>query len=220
MSQGNGNLSEIQQEMLHAIERHTAERGRPPTVREIGAAVGIRSPGHTSYHLRHLEDLGYITREGRTSRGISVVHRQGIEVLGAIAAGEPLEIYSADQRETLQVEHRIGFDGTAGYALCVKGDSMIEEGILDGDYVLVRPTKEARNGDLVVAVHLTANGERGAATLKRFFREAGQKHVRLQPSNQHLQPILVPARQWDTQWEVQGAVVALYRDYRRERPRT
>ncbi len=204
-------LSGRQAEIMLYIEDYIREYRRPPTNREIGAQFGIHSTGHVDYHLRALGDRGYITREARRSRSIRILRslrRPGLPVQGTIAAGSPLDIFETDQQDTLDLSvHEPS--ASREFVLLVKGDSMIDDHISDGDYVIVLPTPEARDGETVVAVHKTANGDRGAATLKRFYRERGR--IRLQPANSTMEPIYVAAQEWDEEWEIQGKVSAVYR---------
>jgi repressor LexA len=201
-----GDLSEIQTNILRYIERYMRDEGRPPTNREIGQKVDIQSTGHIDYHLTMLEKKGYITRIRNKSRGIKInaQQRPGLPIWGTIAAGQPLDINRESSQETLDLSAH-----AAGYVLRVKGQSMIEDHIADGDLVLIEPEADVRDGDVVVAVCHTANGEAGAATLKRFYRE--RDRVRLQPANASMDPIFVSAEEWDRDWRVQGKVVAVYR---------
>ena len=204
-------LSSRQAEILAYIEEYIRQYRRPPTNREIGTQFGIRSTGHVDYHLRALETHGFITREQRRSRSIRVLRslrRPGLPIQGTIAAGSPLDIYETDQQDMLDLGIHAP-DASREFVLLVKGNSMIEDHISDGDYVIVEPTADIHDRDIVVAVHKTAPGERGAATLKRFFRE--RDRIRLQPANSEMAPIYVPAEEWDAEWEVQGKVTAVYR---------
>jgi repressor LexA len=196
-------LSGIQAKILKYIEDYMHTEGRPPTNREIGKEVDIGSTGHIDYHLSMLEKKGYITRIRNKSRGIKM-RRSGLPIFGTIAAGQPLDINSDSQQDTLDLSTH-----TRGYVLRVKGQSMIEDHIADGDMVLVEDDTEIRDGDIVVAVCLSANGEAGAATLKRLYRE--RNRVRLQPANSTMEPIYVPAAEWERDWKIQGKVVAVYR---------
>ncbi len=207
----NDELSGRQGEIMRFIEDYIRENRRPPTNREIGTQFGIRSTGHVDYHLRKLEDRGYIKRAERSSRSIRVLRpqlRPGLPIKGTIAAGSPLDIFETDQQDTLDLSvHEPSV--SREYVLLVKGNSMIEDHISDGDYVIINPTQDVHDGDIVVAVHKTATGDHGAATLKRFYRE--RSRVRLQPANCEMEPIFVPAREWDEEWEIQGKVSAVYR---------
>ena len=200
-------LSDPQRKIYQFIERYTREYGRPPTNREIGNEVGIQSTGHVDYHLTMLERKGYITRERRKSRAIRVLrpeHPQGMRIAGTIAAGAPLDIFTDSQQDTLDLNTH-----AREYVLQVRGSSMIEDHIQDGDYVLVLPGTQIHDGDIIVATHKVANGDGGAATLKRIYKETGR--IRLQPANSEMGPIYVPADEWDDEWEVQGKVTAVYR---------
>ena len=148
--------SDIQKKIYEFIVEYIRDEGMPPTNREIGSAMNIASTGHVDYHLSMLEKKGYITRESKKSRGIKLVqHLYGIPVMGSIAAGEPLDIFT-DPSEAIEVGREIEQQGT--YALVVKGQSMIEDHICDKDYVVIKPHKTCENGDIVVAVHLQGNG--------------------------------------------------------------
>ncbi len=201
--------SDIQKKIYNFIVEYIRDEGMPPTNREIGSAMNIASTGHVDYHLSMLEKKGYITRESKKSRGIKLAQQPfGIPVMGSIAAGEPLEIFT-DPSESLDAGRDIEQQGT--YALVVKGQSMIEDHICDKDYVVIKPQKTCENGDIVVAVHLQGNGH---ATLKRFFQEKERDRVRLQPANSEMDPIYIPKSEWDNEWEVQGKVVAIFRKCR------
>ncbi len=200
--------SEIQRRIYDFIVEYMRGEGMPPTNREIGQAMKIASTGHVDYHLSMLEKKNYIQREPKKSRGIKLVqpHQGGVRIAGSIAAGQPLEISDAPS-EMLDVGQQLEQQNT--YALVVKGRSMIEDHICDGDYVVIKPQSACDNGDIVVAVHLSQDGN--SATLKRFFLE--QNQVRLQPANSEMNPIFVPRTEWDTEWHIQGKVVAIFRHY-------
>jgi repressor LexA len=165
--------------------------GVPPSIRQIGAALGIRSTNGVRSHLKALEKKGYIHRSLRTSRGIAMLDRikqrataalqETVEVpiLGRVTAGTP--ILAVENRDGhLQVDPSL-IKSSDTFALRVEGDSMIEAGILDGDYVLVRPQPSAENGDIVVALL------EDEVTVKRFYRETDG--IRLQPENVNMEPI-------------------------------
>ncbi|MDQ2904651.1 MAG: transcriptional repressor LexA [Ktedonobacteraceae bacterium] len=201
-------MGDFQRRMLDFIIGYIRTEGMPPTNREIGRAMKIASTGHVDYHLTMLEKRGYISREPKKSRGIRLTKQPwGIAVEGAIAAGEPLEIFS-DPEEAIDVGHNV--DPETNYALVVRGRSMIEDHICDGDYVVIKRQPTCENGDIVVAVHLE-DGSRGKATLKRFFQEKDHDRVRLQPANSELSPIFITRSEWDREWQVQGKVVAIVR---------
>lgn len=199
-------LSDPQARILSFIEAYTRDNLRPPTNREIGKEVGIGSTGHVDYHLTVLEKKGYIIRERKKSRGLRLVHgeRRGLPIAGTIAAGAPLDIYEAAQQETLDLGQH-----TREYVLQVRGQSMIEDHIADGDFVLIQSGTGWRDGDIIVATHKLANAEGGAATLKRIYLES--ERIRLQPANAEMEPLYVSAKEWDEEWEVQGKVTAVYR---------
>lgn len=202
--------SDIQLRIYDFIVAYMRKEGMPPTNREIGQAMKIASTGHVDYHLSMLEKKNYIVREPKKSRGIKLVQHtpMGIPIVGSIAAGSPIETY-VDPGQVLEVGQNIDQQNT--YALEVKGDSMIEDHICSGDYVVIKPQPSCQNGDIVVAVHLLEENK-SSATLKRFFLE--HDYVRLQPANSDMEPIYVPKREWDTEWRVQGKVVAIFRQYR------
>jgi repressor LexA len=206
-------LSERQQKILKYIEAYVDERGYPPSIREIGDQVGISSTSVVDYNLKVLEREGRIRRDREVSRGLELVgaprgQRQSqprlmrIPVIGRIAAGVPIE---AIEDPSDVIELPMGAVADNCYALRVRGTSMIDDHIDDGDLVVVRPQQSVDNGDIAVAIvsDATANG---GATLKRFYLEGST--VRLQPRNPAMQPILVPA----DQVEIRGKVVKLLRD--------
>lgn len=205
--------SEIQRNMYNFIARYMKTEGMPPTNREIGREMQIASTGHVDYHLTMLEKKGLISRQPKKSRGIKLMKQAaeemtGVPIMGTIAAGEPLDIYPESER-SIDVGRNM-VDSENAFALVVKGRSMIEDHICDGDYVVVKPQTTCQNGDIVVAVHMQ-EGISGSATLKRFFREKDHDRVRLQPANSELEPILIPKSVWDREWQVQGKVVAIFR---------
>jgi repressor LexA len=202
--------SEIQRKIYEFIDNYIKVEGMPPTNREIGRELHIASTGHVDYHLTMLEKKGLITRQPKKSRGIKLTKHisSGIPIMGKIAAGEPLDIFP-DATETLDTGHALADQGGA-YALVVRGQSMIEDHICDGDYVVIKPQSTCQNGDIVVALH-TQDGVQGSATLKRFFQEKEHDRVRLQPANSELEPILIPKSVWDREWQVQGKVIAIFR---------
>jgi repressor LexA len=202
-------MSDIQSRILDFIERYVRKEGRPPTNREIGAEVRILSTGHVDYHLTVLEKKGYIVRERKKSRGIRLAQQEpiGLPIHGTIAAGLPLDIYpDAQQQETLDLGAH-----TREFVLRVRGNSMIDDQINDGDYVLVLPTESANNGEIIVATCMSSNGGIGAATLKRFYKE--DNGVRLQPANSEMEPIHISKKEWDADWKVQGRVTGVFRSY-------
>src|SRR5450631_375682 len=201
--------SEIQVKMYDFIVRYMKSEGMPPTNREIGRELQIASTGHVDYHLTMLEKKGLITRQAKKSRGIKLTKQNvGIPVMGTIAAGEPIDIFR-DPSVAVDLGQNL-VDAENSYALIVRGRSMIEDHICDGDYVVIKPQSTCQNGDIVVAVHME-EGVSGSATLKRFYQEKDHDRVRLQPANSELEPILIPRSIWDREWQVQGKVIAIFR---------
>ena len=181
-------LTKRQREIFDYISRYLSRHGYPPTVREIGKAVGLHSSSTVHAHLSKLESLGVLKRDPTKPRAIEVlverakraVRPSGLPLVGQVAAGEPV-LAEENIEEYLQVPDVIG--GEAGdYVLRVRGESMVDAGILEDDFVVVRPAEKARDGEIVVA--LVGDDE---ATVKRFFREKDQ--VRLQPENKGMKPI-------------------------------
>jgi repressor LexA len=181
------NLTKRQQEIFDFIKRYSAKHGYPPTVRDIGKAIGLTSSSTVHAHLANLEKVGLLRRDPTKPRAIEVlvdkakqvVAPNGLPLVGQVAAGQPV---LADEN----IEDYVPVPEIAGgeqgeFLLRVKGDSMKDAGILDGDHVVVRRQKAARNGEIVVALV----GEE--ATVKRFYRE--NDHVRLQPENVQMEPI-------------------------------
>lgn len=198
-------LSDRQQRMLRFIRQYAGEHGRPPTVREIGLAVGISSTSVVDYNLRLLERDGRLRRERELSRGIELADRgapPSIPVLGRIAAGQPIEAI-VDPSDTVEVPQRLVNQGC--YALRVKGKSMIEDHIDDGDVVVVKPQASADDGEIVVALITGGAAPEGEATLKRLYRDGSQ--IRLQPANAEMEPIFVSPEDL----RVQGKVVSVIR---------
>ena len=191
--------SDRQHTILTVMREWIEQHGYPPTVREIGASVGL-APSSVDHHLKALERQGLLRREARGPRAVDirrVVPDVAIDVplVGAIAAGRPI-LAEENIEDYVPVPELAG--GAVGeYLLRIRGDSMKDAGILEGDYVVVRPQDTARNGDIVVALL----GEE--ATVKRFFREDG--HVRLQPENDAMEPIR------STEVKLLGRVVGLLR---------
>lgn len=181
-------LSSRQKQILSYIKETLRAKGYPPSVREIGEAVGLSSSSTVHSHLAKLEELGYVRRDPTKPRAIDVLDetpwRQKamtpVPLVGRVTAGQPiLAVENIEETYPLPTE-LVGNDSV--FMLAVQGDSMINAGILDGDYVLVRDQDTARNGEIVVAL---VDGEE--ATVKRFFKE--KDHIRLQPENDYLEPI-------------------------------
>lgn len=207
-------LSDRQQRILDFVGEYTSDHGYPPSIREIGQAVGISSTSVVDYNLRALERGGLIRRDREVSRGLGLVGQAPptansrptmlrIPIVGRIAAGEPIE---ALEQHDDYLELGAGTVPDGCYALQVKGKSMIDDLIDDGDLVVIKPQHTAENGDIVVAVLMSqAASNEGVATLKRLYREKGR--VRLQPANASMQPIYVDP----DQLVVQGKVVSVHR---------
>jgi len=184
------NLTKRQQEIFDFIKRYSAKYGYPPTVRDIGKAVGLASSSTVHAHLSNLEKVGLLRRDPSKPRAIELLDRavggvrnivrpSGLPLVGHVAAGQPV-LAEENIEEYVDVPALAG--GEDGeYLLRVRGDSMKDAGILEGDFVAVRPQDTAKDGQIVVALV----GEE--ATIKRFFREAD--HVRLQPENPAMEPI-------------------------------
>jgi repressor LexA len=196
-------LTKRQREIFDFISRYLSRHGYPPTVREIGKAVGLHSSSTVHAHLSKLEALGVLKRDPTKPRAIEVmverakraVRPTGLPLVGQVAAGEPI-LAEENVEEYLQVPDVIG--GEAGdYILRVRGESMVDAGILEGDFVVVRKAQEAKNGEIVVAMI----GDE--ATVKRFFRE--KDHIRLQPENTTMKPIITQDAQ------VLGRVIGVFR---------
>lgn len=193
-------LTQRQKDIYEFIRDKIINRGYGPTVREIGAQFGIRSPNGVMCHLKALEKKGLIMRESHMSRAIQLSHppqpKTSLPLAGLIAAGQPLL--------ALQQEDRVDFSGLFNsddhVCLRVKGESMIEDHIAEGDYVVVRRNVEARDGDIVVA---RVDGDE--ATLKRYYRETHR--IRLEPANKGMKPI------FSNRVDVEGVVVGIIRQY-------
>ena len=189
-------LSPRQREILEFVNSHVDQHGYPPTVREIGGAVGLTSPSTVHAHLARLESAGLIRRDPTKPRALEVIDggrsrdratlaleppagANVLPLMGDVAAGGGL-VADNQVEDMVAVPDQLCAD--ADFLLTVKGESMINAGILPGDLVVVRKQADAGNGEIVVA--LVGDEE---ATVKRFFREGGR--VRLQPENDHMQPI-------------------------------
>jgi repressor LexA len=204
-------LTKRQQEIFEFIKKYSARHGYPPTVRDIGKAVGLASSSTVHAHLANLEKVGLLRRDPSKPRALelldravetaksgvaSVVRPAGLPLVGAVAAGQP--ILAEENIEDYVAVPELAGGAEGEFVLAVRGDSMIEAGILDGDFVVVRSQEQASDGEIVVA--LVGDGE---ATVKRFFKESD--HVRLQPENKAMEPI----RTRDVR--VLGRVVGVFR---------
>ena len=229
-------LTHRQQMVLEYIRRSITDRGYPPTLREIGARMGIRSTNGVNDHLRALERKGYLTREDMKSRALRPatmdvplakatsqandadeanghshhVHDNGrgvderlveVPVVGRVAAGVPI-LAEQNVVDTVRIDRMLVRGGKDVFALRVQGESMIEAGILDGDYIFVRKQPTASRGDVVVALL----GDE--ATVKYYYPE--KEHVRLQPANAAMAPIFVRASDFRSSM-ILGVVVGVYR---------
>ena len=187
-------LTKRQQEIFDFIRKYSAKYGYPPTVRDIGKAVGLASSSTVHAHLANLEKIGLLRRDPSKPRAIELLDRavgnavdsvrgivraEGLPVLGSVAAGQPMLAEENIEEYVSVPEIAGGEDGE--YLLRIRGDSMKDAGILEGDYVVVHPQDTATNGEIVVALL----GEE--ATVKRYFREPD--HIRLQPENETMEPI-------------------------------
>ena len=195
-------LTKRQQEVYDFIVEKIRSRGYGPTVREIGSAFGIKSPNGVMCHLQALVKKGLITREPNMSRAISVVRTEDVSagvipLSGTIAAGAPIETF--EQTERLDLGDMFGQG--ANFALQVRGQSMIEDHIDDGDLVIIRKQQTARDGQIVVALV-----EGSETTLKRFYREPGGRY-RLEPANSDMKPI------YADRVDVLGIAVGVVRKY-------
>jgi repressor LexA len=199
-------LTKRQQEIFDFIRKYSAKYGYPPTVRDIGKAVGLASSSTVHAHLANLEKIGLLRRDPSKPRAIELLDRavesvkgivrtEGLPLVGSVAAGNPILAEENVEEYVSVPEIAGGRDGE--YLLRIRGDSMKDAGILEGDYVVVRPQDTANDGEVVVALL----GEE--ATVKRFFREAD--HVRLQPENETMEPIR------SKEVKVLGRVVGLLR---------
>ena len=207
-------LTKRQQAVMDCIERSVKEKGYGPTVREICAEIGLSSPSTVHVHLKTLEQKGYIIRDPLKSRSISLPHQQeedkpdysnvirpsfskviDVPLVGRVAAGEPI-LAEENIEDVITLPVDIVGDAPS-FMLSVRGESMIEAGINDGDFVVVKEQPVANNGDIVVA--LIDDG----ATVKRFYRE--KDHIRLQPENSSMEPIIT------TDCIIAGKVVAVFR---------
>ena len=200
-------LTKRQQEIFDFIKRYSAGHGYPPTVRDIGKAVGLASSSTVHAHLANLEKVGLLRRDPTKPRALELLDRAvdnvkslvtsdgRLPLVGAVAAGQPI-LAEENIEDHITVPAEAGGDH-GEFVLHVRGDSMVNAGMLDGDMVVVQPQATASDGEIIVALV----GEE--ATVKRFFREAD--HVRLQPENSEMEPI----RSKDVR--ILGRVVGLFR---------
>ena len=199
-----GKISEKQREILEYIKKEILNRGYPPAVREICEAVDLKSTSSVHSHLETLEKNGYIRRDPTKPRAIEIIDDNfnlgrremvNVPVIGRVAAGQPiLAVENIESYFPIPAEF---MPNEQAFLLRVKGESMINAGILDGDNVLVKRQKDANNGDIVIAL------VDDSATVKTFYREDG--HIRLQPENDSMEPIIV------SDCEILGKVFGVFR---------
>lgn len=220
-------LTDRQEEILQYIQRYIEEQGYPPTIREIGQAFGIRSTNGVNDHLKALERKGYVSRGELKSRALTLLQGGAqsspsrptgrfpslraapqsddvveVPVVGKVAAGAPI-LAQENITDTVRIDSfLLGSDARKVFALRVAGDSMIGDGIFDGDYIFIRKQLQAQPGDIVVALI------EDEATVKRFYPEGDR--VRFQPSNPRLKPIYV-AKSDFRETQIIGLVVGVYR---------
>lgn len=197
-----------QEDILRFIHEQVTAKGYPPTVREIGEAVNLSSTSTVHGHLSRLEKKGLLQRDPTKPRAIELTEAglekigaqsETIPMLGVVTAGEPI-LAVEDASDFFPVPPNLSNDIGSLFMLTIRGESMINMGILDGDNVIVRQQRDAQNGDVVIA--MTDENE---ATCKRFFRE--DDHIRLQPENDYMEPIILP------NVTILGQVVGLYRPH-------
>jgi repressor LexA len=200
-------LTKKQKEVLDYIESFIQDQGYTPSYREIAEGLGLSSPSTVHRHVQALCEKGVInTGEDGCARSIELVEPEPMSsmsvmlpLVGLITAGEPIE--AIENREAIAIPTDFVMDTGNSYVLKVKGRSMIEDGIFDGDYVVIERNPSPKNGDIVVALL-----DNAYATLKRFYREAG--HIRLQPANSTMSPIIVKG-----DVNIQGVVRAVIRKF-------
>ena len=200
-------LSKRQQDILDFIKLEVKAKGYPPSVREIGEAVGLASSSTVHGHLARLESKGLIRRDPTKPRAIEILEMEetvprqkvvSVPLIGKVTAGMPITAIE-NIEEYFPLPERLAPADEQVFMLEIMGDSMIEAGILNGDYVVVRQQQTAKNGDIVVA--MTEDNE---ATVKRFFKE--KDFIRLQPENSSMEPIILSSA------TILGKVIGVYRD--------
>jgi repressor LexA len=211
-------LSPRQKDVVRLISQLTEEHGYPPTLAELARALGLKNRMTVHQHVAALKKKGVVRWEPGLNRSLRIVAGEGglapvddsesenlvelpprgIPMAGTIAAGQPIDAINCS--EYLEIDSQ--FAGSGCFALKVKGDSMIDDGIHDGDFVIIKPQPSPRQGEIVVALL-----EDGSATLKRFFKE--KNRFRLQPANSSMDPIYVDSL---NDLQIQGVVVALFRN--------
>ena len=203
-------VSNRQKQIYDFIQAYARKHGYPPTVREIGAEVGLASPSTVHVHLAKLEEAGYLKRDPTKPRALELVGRRQepsaaarvrvLPLVGEIAAGAPL-LAEQNIEDYLAVPEPLS-RGEDEFLLRIRGESMIDAGIHDGDYVVVRRQESAANGDVVAAL-VGDDESAGEATVKTFYREGSR--IRLQPENQALEPL------YPEHVQILGKVVGLFR---------
>ncbi|MGY3703334.1 repressor LexA [Vagococcus martis] len=200
--------SSRQLDVLKYIHEQVEEKGYPPTVREIGTAVNLSSTSTVHGHLSRLEKKGLISRDPTKPRAIELtseglkmigINSPFIPMLGVVTAGEPI-LAVEEASDFFPLPPDLKYEENSLFMLTIRGDSMINAGIFDGDHVIVRKQSSAVNGDIVIA--MTDENE---ATCKRFFKE--KNHIRLQPENDTMEPIIL------SNVSILGKVVGLYRNH-------
>jgi repressor LexA len=198
-------LTKRQREILDYLNEFIQQHGYAPSLEEVGRRFGLSSLATVHKHLTNLQEKGFIKRAWNRSRSVELVEtRTGgraveLPLLGYVAAGMPIEAVATSESIAVP-EDLVGKRDT--YVLRVRGNSMIDEQIRDGDFVIVEDRKTAENGEMVIALVGSSD-----VTLKKFYRENG--HIRLQPANPSMQPIILPAEQL----QVQGVVIGVMRKY-------
>ena len=202
-------ISKRQQDILEFIKKQVSEKGYPPSVREIGEAVGLASSSTVHGHLARLEKKGYIRSDPTKPRAIEILTNEdtniitkgetvNVPIIGKVTAGIPITAIENIEDYIPLPERLVPHDGNL-FILVIEGESMIEAGIFDGDLVIVRQQHTANNGEIVVAMT-----EENEATVKRFFKE--KDFIRLQPENSSMDPIIV------RNVTILGKVIGLYRN--------
>ncbi len=196
-------LTKRQKQILDFITEFTQKNGYAPSIREIGENFDLSSPATIHAHLSNLREKGYLKSDFNLARSLEVVQESfsrltELSLIGTITAGEPIE--AVEDNEKISVPEDFVNDERSSYVLKVKGESMIEDGILDGDFVVVEKNDSPQNGDTVVALI-----DKTYATLKRFYKE--KNRIRLQPANKTMKPIYVK------DLLVQGVVTGVIRKY-------
>jgi repressor LexA len=202
-------LTKRQQQIFDFIKRYTSEKGYPPTVRDIGQAIGLTSSSTVHAHLANLERLGMLRRDPSKPRAMEVlvdkakraIAPAGLPLVGRVAAGTPI-LAEENVEEYVEVSPLAAGDG-GDFVLEVRGDSMKNAGILNGDTVVVRSQATALDGEIVVAIVGQEDEAEAEATVKRYFRE--RDHIRLEPENESFEPIRSP------DVKIAGRVIGVFR---------